>query len=466
MASRALVIGLDCAAPQLVFDRWLEELPAIRSLTERGSYGILRSCDPPITVPAWSVMTSSRNPGVLGFYGFRNRKDHSYDALTFASSRSVGVPRVWDLLSEKGRPVVVLGVPQTYPVSEVNGVMVSCFLTPDVATSQYTHPPELRDEIEELVGEYMVDVPNFRTNDKDRLLEDLETMTVRRFQVAERLLETRPWDLFFMVEMGTDRIHHGFWRFTDPEHRLYEPGNPYEDAMLSYYRRLDEKIARLLAKVDEDTAVLVVSDHGAKRIDGGVCVNEWLRREGYLTLKEEPAEPTALKPDMVNWSKTIAWGEGGYYCRLFLNVAGREPDGTVAPEDYERVRDELKAKLEALGDEQGRPIGTVAYRPEELYEERNGVVPDLMVYFGDLLWRSVGQVGTGTVHVFENDTGPDDANHAHNGLYVLAAEGVPAGPGPERDIRDVAPTLLDLLGEPVPAEMEGTSLLAPAPARA
>jgi predicted AlkP superfamily phosphohydrolase/phosphomutase len=466
MASRALVIGLDCAAPQLVFDRWLDELPTIRSLTERGSYGILRSCDPPITVPAWSVMTSSRSPGALGFYGFRNRKDHSYDALAFASSRSVRVPRVWDILSDKGRPVVVLGVPQTYPVSEVNGVMVSCFLTPDVATSRYTHPPELKEEIEALVGEYMVDVPDFRTNDKDRLLADLETMTARRFQVAERLLETRAWDLFFMVEMGTDRIHHGFWRFTDPEHRLYEPGNAYEDAMLDYYRRLDAKMARLLERIDEDTAVLVVSDHGAKRIDGGICVNEWLRREGYLTLKEEPAEPTALRPDMVDWSRTVAWGEGGYYCRLFVNVAGREPEGTVAPEDYERVRDELKAKLEALGDEQGQPIGTVAYRPEELYEERNGVVPDLMVYFGDLLWRSVGQVGTGTVHVFENDTGPDDANHAHAGLYVLAAEGVPPGPGPERDIRDVAPTLLELLGESVPAEMEGTSLLAPAPARA
>jgi predicted AlkP superfamily phosphohydrolase/phosphomutase len=466
MASRALVIGLDCAAPQLVFDRWLDELPSIRALTERGSYGILRSCDPPITVPAWSVMTSSRSPGVLGFYGFRNRKDHSYDALAFANSRSVRVPRVWDLLSDKGRPVVLLGVPQTYPVSEVNGVMVSCFLTPDVRRNQYTHPPELKEEIEALVGEYMVDVPNFRTNDKDRLLEDLETMTVRRFQVAERLLETRPWDLFFMVEMGTDRIHHGFWRFTDPDHRLYEPGNAYEDAMLSYYRRLDEKIAGLLAKVDEDTAVLVVSDHGAKRIDGGICVNEWLRREGYLVLKEEPADPTALKPDMIDWSRTVAWGEGGYYCRLFLNVAGREPAGTVPPEDYERVRDELKAKLEALGDEQGRPIGTVAHRPEELYEERNGVVPDLMVYFGDLLWRSVGQVGTGTVHVFENDTGPDDANHAHDGLYVLAADGVTPGRGPERDIRDIAPTLLDLLGEPVPAEMEGTSLLVPAPARA
>jgi predicted AlkP superfamily phosphohydrolase/phosphomutase len=90
-----------------------------------------------------------------------------------------------------------------------------------------------------------------------------------------------------------------------------------------------------------------------------------------------------------------------------------------------------------------------------------GIAPDLLVYFGDLYWRSVGQVGTGTVHVFENDTGPDDANHAHEGMYVLVAEGVPVGPGPERALPDVAPTLLELLGEPVPSEMEGRSMLRP-----
>jgi predicted AlkP superfamily phosphohydrolase/phosphomutase len=458
MPRRALVIGLDCAAPQLVFDRWLEELPNLRSLTERGSFGVLRSCEPPITVPAWSVMTSSRGPGALGFYGFRNRKDWSYEAMAFADSRSVKVPRIWDLLSAKGRPVIVLGVPQTYPVSQVHGVMVSCFLTPDT-NRQYTYPAAFKQEIESLVGEYMVDVPNFRSEDKARILRDIETMTERRFVVAEHLLRTRPWDLFFMVEMGTDRVHHAFWRYGDPEHRLYEPGNEFESAMLDYYRGVDEKLGRLLAHADDDTAVLVVSDHGAKRIDGGICVNEWLRREGYLTLLDEPAEPTALKPDMIDWSRTIAWGEGGYYCRLFLNVAGREPQGQVAPEDYERVRTEIKEKLEALGDENGKPIGTVAHRPEELYEERNGVAPDLMVYFGDLYWRSVGQVGTGTVHVFENDTGPDDANHAHEGLYVLVADGVEPGRGEERQIVDIAPTLLTLLGEPVPAEMEGASLV-------
>jgi predicted AlkP superfamily phosphohydrolase/phosphomutase len=455
---RALVIGLDCAAPQLVFDRWLDDLPNLKTLTESGRWGVLRSCDPPITVPAWSVMTSSRSPGVLGFYGFRNRKDHSYDALAFADSRSVQVPRVWDILSTRGRPVVVIGVPQTYPVSQVNGVMVSCFLTPDTSR-QYTYPAGFRHEIESVVGDYMLDVPNFRTEDKERVLRDIETMTERRFELAEHVIQTRPWDLFFMVEMGTDRVHHAFWRYSDPEHRLYEPGNRFETAMRDYYAGVDEKLGRLLARTDKDTAVLVVSDHGAKRIDGGICVNEWLRQEGYLVLREEPAEPTRLTPAMIDWKRTTAWGEGGYYCRLFLNVAGREPQGTVAAEDYDRVRGELKEKLETLGDDHGRPIGTVAHRPEELYAERNGIVPDLMVYFGDLYWRSVGQVGTGTVHVFENDTGPDDANHAHEGLYVLAGEGVEPGRGEERSILDVAPTLLTLLGEPVPAEMEGASLV-------
>jgi predicted AlkP superfamily phosphohydrolase/phosphomutase len=459
VASRVVVIGLDCAPPELLFDRWLDELPTIRSLTERATFGVLRSCDPPITVPAWSVMTSSQDPGTLGVYGFRNRRDRSYDALSFADSRAIRVPRVWDLLSLRRRPVIALGVPQTYPVSRVHGVMVSCFLTPDTTISQYTYPPELKAEIEGLVGRYLVDVEEFRTEDKDRLLEEIEEMTAKRFRVAEHLLQTKPWDLFFMVEMGTDRIHHGFWRFFDREHRLYEPGNPYELAILDYYRRLDQKLGSLLDVAGEDVSVLVVSDHGAKRMDGGICVNEWLRQEGYLVLKEEPREPTRFSPDLVDWERTAAWGEGGYYCRLFLNVAGREPQGLVRAEDYERVREELRDRLEALGDDRGTPIGTVAHKPEELYSTRNGIVPDLLVYFGDLNWRSIGQVGTGAVHVFENDTGPDDANHASEGLYLVAADGIARGRGPERDIRDIAPTILALLGEAVPGDMQGTSLV-------
>ncbi len=458
--SRVLIIGLDCAPPQLVFDYWLSELPTLRRLTARGRYGVLRSCDPPITVPAWSVMASSRDPGSLGIYGFRNRRDHSYGQLMLADSRAVRVPRVWEIASAYDHPVVVLGVPGTYPPKRVNGVMISCFLTPDVKTSRYTYPPELAQEIEHLVGDYMVDVENFRTADKRRLLGDIEVMTSRRFQLAEHLIRTKPWDLFFMVEMGTDRIQHGFWRYLDREHRLFEPDSPYASAIFDYYCRLDAKLGRMLDLIDEDTVVIVVSDHGAKKMDGGIRVNEWLRREGYLTLRSEPERSTVLTHGMVDWSRTIAWGEGGYYCRLFLNVAGREPEGVVAPSDYVSVREELKSKLEALGDEKGRPIGTVAHRPEDLYPRgATNVVPDLIVYFGNLAWRSLGQVGGGGVHALENDTGPDDANHAHEGMYLVAGPSVEAGPGGERDIRDIAPTILTLMGHPTPPAMEGVSIV-------
>jgi predicted AlkP superfamily phosphohydrolase/phosphomutase len=452
-----MLIGLDCAAPQLVFDRWLDLLPNLRSLTERGTYGILRSCDPPITVPAWSVMMSSHDPGALGIYGFRNRIGRGYDQLSIADSTAVKAPRVWELLSRAGRDVIVLGVPGTYPPMPVKGALVACFLTPDPRTSQYTYPPELKEEIEDVVGDYQVDVRDFRTDDKERLLEEIVDMTTRRFQLAEHLLDSRPWDFFAMVEMGVDRMHHGFWRYMDSEHRLHEPGNPFVDAIRDYYVLVDELIGRLLERADDDTAVLVVSDHGAKRMDGAICINEWLRQNGYLTLNREPEGTERLTPDMIDWARTSVWGDGGYYARVFLNVAGREPQGTVDPSEYERLRDELKDRLEALGDEDGAPIGTQVFRPEELYDSVAGIPPDLLVYFGDLSWRSAGAVG-GSIHLRENDTGPDDANHAHEGLYILAGAETVAGRGPERRIEDVAPIILDLLGEPVPAQMKGSGL--------
>ena len=308
----------------------------------------------------------------------------------------------------------------------------------------------------------MVDVENFRSEEKDRLLDQIEEMTEKRFRLAEHLLETRPWDLFFMVEMGTDRIHHAFWRFTDSEHRLFEPGNPYEHAMLDYYKRLDAKIARLLRFADDDTAVLVVSDHGAKQMDGGICVNEWLRREGYLVLSEEPTEPTRLTPDLIDWSRTVAWGEGGYYCRLFLNVAGREPEGIVAPG---RLRARARrAEGEARGarrrpgpaDRHGRAPGRGSVRGGA----RDRARPPRLLRRPLLAKCRVGR-HRDRARVRERH-GPDDANHAHEGLYLLVADGVPAGRGPQRALPDIAPTLLELLDEPVPAEMEGQSILRPA----
>jgi len=258
-----------------------------------------------------------------------------------------------------------------------------------------------------------------------------------------------------------DRIHHAFWDDMDPAHRFYEAGNKFENAIHDYYEEVDREIGKLLEFADDATAVLVVSDHGAKRMDGGICVNEWLIANGYLSLAEKPASPMPLSKAKVDWSRTKAWGDGGYYARIFLNVAGREPNGTIAPEEYENLREELAAGLKAIPDENGQEIGTKVFRPEELYKEVRGVAPDLIVYFGDLYWRSVGTVGGGRIHTFENDTGPDGANHAQNGIFLFrpATDGIPGGRRIEGlRITDIAPTILQLFGLPIPQDMEGTAL--------
>ena len=376
---KVLIIGLDCAEPSLVFEKWRAQLPNISRLMEQGAWTTMNSTTPPITVPAWSCMMSSKDPGTLGIYGFRNRKDFTYAGLSFATSTAVKEPRLWDILSKAGKLSVVIGVPGTYPVSAVNGAMVSCFLTPDPATNQYTFPANLRDEIDAVLGknQYMVDVSDYRTEDKAAVLREIYEMTDRRFKLAKHWVKSKPWDFFMLVEMGVDRIHHAFWKYFDPQHRKYEPG-PFTNAIRDYYIHLDKLIGELVAELPARTAVMIVSDHGGKRIDGGIAVNEWLIREGYLVLHEYPKTPAPLGKLKVDWTKTKVWSEGGYYARVFINRQGREPQGTVSPADYEPLRDELIRKLEALGDENGKPIGTKVYRPEKLYKNCNAIPPDLV----------------------------------------------------------------------------------------
>ena len=458
MKRRVAVIGLDCADPGLVFGRWLDELPNIRGLVERGTWGPLRSVDPPITVPAWSCMLTSRDPGELGIYGFRNRRDFTYDSLGVADSRAVGIERVWDHLGRADKHTIVLGVPQTSPPVPVNGELVSCFLTPDPQKAEYTYPPALRSEIEALVGLYRTDVRNFRSDDRDRILAEVYEMTEQHFTVARHLLDTRPWDFFMMVEIGLDRIHHAFWRYLDPNHPHHEPEHRYRDVIRSYYQYLDDEIGELLTRFDDETAVIVVSDHGAQAMQGAICINEWLLQEGYLVLREPPTALTPFKEVAVDWSRTRAWGEGGYYCRLCLNVSGREPEGLVLRSEYEGLRDELASRLEALPGPAG-PIGTRVYRPKDLWVAQRGIPPDLVVYFGDLAWRSNGSVGHGRYYTFENDTGPDDANHSLHGLCVMAGAGISTEHRDDLAIYDVAPTILRLFGLPVAEGMRGRARL-------
>jgi predicted AlkP superfamily phosphohydrolase/phosphomutase len=455
---RTLVIGLDCAAPDLLFGD--EGLSNLRRLMELGCWGRLESVNPPITIPAWLCMATSQDPGSVGVYGFRNRADYSYGGLSTANSRSVGEITIWDQLAREGGQSILLGVPPSYPPRRVNGISVGCFMTPDPSRNTYTHPAKIQEEIAQLVGEYQVDVKEYRTHQKERLRDEIYAMTRQRFKVARHLLENHPWDYFQMVEIGLDRLQHGFWQYQDPGHIHYEPGNQYENVLRDYYRYLDGELGEVLGLLEADDVVVVLSDHGAQRLDGGFCVNQWLVEEGLLALAEYPQQVSPFSQLKVDWKKTRVWSEGGYYARVFFNVQGRELEGVIPASQYESFREELKAKFEGLKDDQGESLRTRVYVPEEMYQQVKGVAPDLLVHFGELYWRSIGSVGHGRLHLQENDTGPDGCNHALYGSFILAGGQSPLrGEVKGARLLDVAPTLLELGGYEIPASMQGQSLV-------
>ena len=458
---RVAVIGLDCVPARLLFHELLDEVPNLRKLMEAGMHGELASITPPITVPAWACAMTGKTPGQLGIYGFRNRKDNTYEGLSSATSEAVREPTVWDLLGRRGLRSLLIGVPPGYPPRPLEGWRVSCFLTPPSA-KVFTHPAELRAEVEDEIGPggYIFDIPNFREKGFEVVLQQLYEMTRRRFQVARRLVRTKPWDLFMMVEMGPDRLHHVFWQFFDPGHPKHEPGSPFQTAFQDYYRFLDAEVGALLEVLPDDAITIVMSDHGARRMEGGVCFNDWLIREGYLALSEEVAGIVPVAKAPIDWTRTVAWGDGGYYGRLFLNVRGREPNGVVDPARYEEVRDELAAKLEAMPGPDGEPLGTKVIKPEDVYPDVRGVAPDLIVYFGDLDWRSVGTIGNPDVFTHENDTGPDGANHDRTGVFAMVgAPGQPAGKVDGLRLVDVGPTILSLYGVETPDGAVGRPFL-------
>ncbi|HSM04640.1 MAG TPA: alkaline phosphatase family protein [Longimicrobiales bacterium] len=451
---RLLILGLDCAAPEILLED--EDLPNVRRLMEAGRYGRLESVVPAITVPAWLCMSSSQDPGTLGLYGFRNRPDRSYGPFQTVDGSTARPPSLATQVASEGGRVVQVGVPPSYPPRRVAGAVVGCFLTPDTERGVFTHPPELSDRIRAQVGHYPVDVPDFRNVDRSVLRAQVLDMSRTQFRVFRTLLADEPWDLAHFVDIGLDRIQHAFWRHHDPAHPDHEPGGPWQDVVLDYYRHLDREIGQVLAQVPDDTVVLLASDHGAQALQGGICVNEWLIERGDLVLEEVPAAPTPLSELKVDWDRTRAWAAGGYYARIFLNVRGREPRGTIAPGEALAFREELARELAAIRGPNGEPLETRVFRPEEIYREVRGVPPDVLVYFDDMRWRSVGSVGWGSLHVRENDTGPDDCNHAPFGAFVLAAPGLPpAGEVAGMHLLDVAPTLLTLAGYEVPQSMQG-----------
>ncbi len=454
-----MLIGLDCVPPGLAFGRYQQYMPNLSALMARGSFARLRSTFPPITVPAWTCMVSGRDPGELGVYGFRTRKAGEY-ALGTLDSTAIQVPRVWDVLAEHGKRSAVLFVPPSFPALRVHGESVSCFLTPD-ADHAHTFPARLSGELTARFGAYIPDLENIRNADKHALFRELERMTTQHFAIARHVWDTRAPDFMVMVEIGPDRFHHVYWEHLDPEHPRYRVGNAFEQLGPRYYALLDRELGALCAQASDDTAIIVASDHGARALKGCFCINEWLIREGWLVLRDDATavtlQPKPLKPDQVDWSRTRAWAEGGYYARVFLNVIDREPYGCIPPAHYESERAALRAAFMGVCGPDGNAWQNRVETPQALYRAVRGEAPDLLAIFDDLNVRALATVGGDSLFASGDDRGADGCNHDWDGIFVSAGPGVTArGELQTCDIYDVGASVLALLGIDKPLDWLGT----------
>ncbi len=512
--SRVLIIGLDGASPHLV-RRWRDDLPHLRRLITEGTSGTLWSTIPPRSVPAWYCFATGMNPAKLGVFGFSQRRPGTYD-YTFANFSYCRAPAFWEWLSERGTRVAVLFVPGTFPPRPVNGLLVSGWPAPlNRGNLVYTHPPELSRQIDRYLGkpfQFDSPVPIARDNEAEALPERVRILE-EHGQVAEHLLRTRDWDVAVVVFTPIDRASHQFWKHMDPAHPQHDPEQAriWGDALRDVYRAADVQMGKLLDLVGDEDWVFVVSDHGFGPTHRTFYLNEWLREHGYLVLHDETAvgrvgwrtrligrlaaplfwlneaSPTfrrlidpfkkralsnflrdeyvrvkekglvRLNHLPVDWSRTRA------YCpdesSLYLNLRGRDPEGIVAPgAEAKQLLEEIEAGLaEIRHPETGAPVKVQVYRKEEIYfGPFLDDAPEAIIVMDDYRTDVMAEVGSGTLF----DTRPvRSANHTPDGLFIARGPGIPAGTSLDAALLDIAPTVLHLVGVPVPAEADGRVLL-------
>ncbi len=435
---RLLVIGLDGTPYSYLMERTAAgELPNLARLLREGSAVPMRSSLPFVSSVAWSTILTGVNPAGHGIFGFIDRQPGS-GKLFIPNARHLRGPTLYDAVGAAGKRSIVVNVPVTYPPRPIEGVLVAGFLAPRLEKA--TYPPELADELKGLG--YVVDVdPALARTSKDQLLEALHRALEARFAAMERLLAREDWTFAIVVLMETDRLHHFFWR-------AMEEGDPtYAPAFAELYRHVDEVVGRLAGLLEDGDGLALLSDHGFGTLKKEVYVNVWLREQGYLRWRRTPPKGLA---DLDPSSRAYSLDPG----RIYLNLRGREPEGSVDPADYEALREELAAGLAELRDpETGERAVRRVFRREEIYAgpllDR---APDL------ILLMEEGYQAKGRLHherLFDTDPVLVGEHTYEDAFFYLRGARL-SGPA---EVRDVLPTLLGWLGVPVPERVEGRNLL-------
>jgi predicted AlkP superfamily phosphohydrolase/phosphomutase len=502
---KVMVIGLDGATFNLI-GPWIEEgkMPTLRRLMKEGASGVLTTTLPPISSSAWVSFATGKNPGKHGLVDFVHPRQNSYQ-ISIVSPQQRASKAIWNLLSETGRKVGIVGMPVTYPPEEVNGFMISDFLTPS-ASDDYTYPLSLREELDQAVGGFPL-LPDERyrsTKFLDKFIADMVTDVEGRLEGALYLLENKEWDFFFLLFWSSDMLQHETWRLLDKSHPQHDPqaAERYMGLIVDFHQRLDEAVRRLLDKVGPEDLVVIMSDHGFGPVHSFFLVNNWLLEIGLLKLKRRfltrlkyalfrlgftPLGAFRLAKALrlgflrrrfrfqrggglmkrlflsfadLDWSRTKAFAVGSFG-QIYINVAGKRPQGIVQPgKEYEDLREEIAARAQEIRDPRtGEKVVERVYRREEIYAgpllEK---APDLVLQPRNWEYMAFGHADFGASHVIEPIFGMS-GHHRPDGIVILAGEGVQEGVRlQEANIMDLAPTILYAMGIPIPSDMDGRLL--------
>ncbi|MFB6297033.1 MAG: alkaline phosphatase family protein [Salinirussus sp.] len=419
---RVAFFGID-GVPFDLLDSHPEEFDNLAELAEDGTGGPIDSIVPPESSACWPALTTGVNPGETGVYGFQDRETGSYETY-IPMGEDVQATRIWRRVTDAGREATVMNVPVTFPPEEDLQRMVSGFLSPGV--DRAASPGEFRSRLQELDYRIDVNAKLGHDDDKSAFIEDAHEVLDARFEAFREYVEAGDWDLFFGVFMTTDRVNHFLFRH-------YDEDGEYREEFLEFYRKLDGYLGELREMLDDNTTMLVASDHGFTTLEYEVHLNEWLRREGWLSYETDDHDALS---DIADDTRAYSLIPG----RFYINLEGREPRGSVPESEYEAVRDQIREELKALEGPDGQPVADRVVTKESAFRGTHGdIAPDLVVIPNHGFDLKAGFKGSDAVF----DTGPRNGMHSFDDacLYIEDSDATLN----DADLYDIAPTVLDLL---------------------
>lgn len=330
---KVLVLGFDGGSPKLI-DKWINDLPTFKMFKEQGIYGQTIPPVPAQTPVAWTTFMTGKNPGNHGIFSFATRKRGTYEREIIRPGM-VKSKTLWRVLSEIGRRVGVINVPMS-DVEEVRGFIIPGFLS---RSEGIPHPNSLRKKIKQkfgvdkLIGDVEIETLERVESDSDLFFERVNQITDEMAEISLYLLQEEKWDFFIVVFMGTDRIHHFFWKDIDETHPRYEKSK-YSKLVKDFYIKADKIVNQFLNSVEEDTLVMYISDHGFCPVHKEVVVNNYLEELGFLKIRKGKID--------LERSQAVSYGYGD----IWLNVEGREPNGLIKlGKEYEAMRNDIANEL-------------------------------------------------------------------------------------------------------------------------